>query len=53
MDKEYHYICDAEISHKEPDLAYMFFMAEGRVEYSKALEQFPHGTIVEVYIKVK
>jgi len=51
--EKYHYLCDAEISNKNADFTYMCFMADSREAYSKALEQFPHGTIVEVYVKVK
>ena len=51
--EKFHYICDAEISNKNADFSYMCFKAESREAYSKALGQFPHGAIVEVYVKIK
>ena len=53
MKETFHYICDAEISNKNADFSYMCFKAESQEAYSNALGQFPHGAIVEVYVKIK
>ena len=49
--EKYYYICDAEVRKGRGEFNnYMRFQ---RSLYSNALEQFPHGSAVEVYIKIK